>query len=78
MNEQQQLISETLKRLLTDLCTPDIVDKSESGIFAEKLWRTLTETGLTAAGLGLEAGGSGGDMRYWKQTADTDPPAGYR
>lgn len=62
MNEQQQLISETLRRLLTDLCTPDIVDKSESGIFAENLWRALTETGLTAAGLGLKVGGSGGDI----------------
>ena len=62
MNEQQQLISETLNRLLTDLCTPEVVDRSESGIFAENLWQILTETGLTAAGLGVEAGGSGGDL----------------
>ena len=26
MNEQQQLISETLSRLLTDLCTSEVVD----------------------------------------------------
>jgi acyl-CoA dehydrogenase len=62
MNEQQQLISETVNRLLTDLCTPEVVDKSESGTFAANLWHTLTETGLTAAGLGVEAGGSGGDL----------------
>jgi acyl-CoA dehydrogenase len=62
MNEQQQLISETLNRLLTDLCTPEVVDRSESGIFAENLWQILTETGLTAAGLGVEVGGSGGDL----------------
>ena len=62
MNEQQQLISETLNRLLTDLCTPVVVDKSESGTFAESLWQALTETGLTAAGLEVEAGGSGGDL----------------
>ncbi|MFP6804616.1 MAG: acyl-CoA dehydrogenase family protein [Pseudomonadales bacterium] len=62
MNEQQQLISETLNRLLTDLCTPEVVDRSESGTFAENLWQILTETGLTAAGLGVEAGGSGGDL----------------
>lgn len=62
MNEQQQLIKDTLSRLLTDLCTPDVVDKSESGTFAKKLWQTLTETGLTAAGLPVEVGGSGGDL----------------
>ncbi|MBT3833940.1 MAG: hypothetical protein HOF53_21000, partial [Gammaproteobacteria bacterium] len=62
MNEQQQLISETLNRLLTDLCTPEVVDRSESGTFAENLWQVLTETGLTAAGIGVEAGGSGGDL----------------
>ena len=62
MNEQQQLIIETLSRLLTDLCTPEVVDRSESGTFAENLWQVLTETGLTAAGIGVEAGGSGGDL----------------
>ena len=62
MNEQQQLIKDTLRRLLTDLCTPEVVDKSESGTFAEKLWQNLTETGLTVAGLPVEAGGSGGDL----------------
>ncbi len=62
MNEQQQLIRDTLHRLLTDLCTPEVVDKSESGTFAEKLWQNLTETGLTVAGLPVEAGGSGGDL----------------
>jgi len=62
MNEQQQLISDTLNRLLTDLCTPDVVDKSEAGTFAENLWQALTETGLTAAGLPVEAGGAGGDL----------------
>ena len=62
MNEQQQLIIETLSRLLTDLCTPEVVDRSESGTFAENLWQVFTETGLTAAGIGVEAGGSGGDL----------------
>ncbi len=62
MNEQQQLIRDTLGRLMTDLCTPEVVDKSESGTFAKELWQTLTETGLTAAGLPVEVGGSGGDL----------------
>ena len=62
MNEQQQLISETLSRLLTDLCTSEVVDDSESGEFAANLWQALTETGLTAAGIGVNLGGAGGDL----------------
>jgi acyl-CoA dehydrogenase len=62
MNEQQQLISETLKKLLSDLCLPAVVDSAEAGDFAENLWRTLTDTGLTSAGLAVDAGGSGGDL----------------
>ena len=62
MNEQQQLINDTLHRLLTDLCTPRIVDQAEAGEWPAALWDTLTETGLTAAGLPEAAGGSGGDI----------------
>ena len=62
MNEQQELISETLKRLLNDLCLPAVVDSAEAGEFAENLWQTLTDIGLTSAGLAVDAGGSGGDL----------------
>ncbi|MFT7221645.1 MAG: acyl-CoA dehydrogenase [Candidatus Azotimanducaceae bacterium] len=62
MNEQQQLIKDTLNRVLTDLCDPHVVDRSESGEWAASLWDTLTETGLTAAGIPEAAGGSGGDI----------------
>ena len=62
MNEQQQLIKETLGRLLTDLCTPQVVDDAENGTWAGDLWNTLTETGLTLAGIPEAAGGSGGDL----------------
>lgn len=62
MNEQQQLIKDTLQRLLTDLCTPQVVDQAEAGQWPAALWDTLTETGLTAAGLPEAAGGSGGEI----------------
>jgi acyl-CoA dehydrogenase len=62
MNEQQQMIRETLQRLLTDLCTPVVVDAAEKGEWPAELWNTLAETGLTLAGISEENGGSGGDI----------------
>jgi acyl-CoA dehydrogenase len=62
MNEQQQLIQDTLIRLLGDLCPPEVVDNAEHGIWAKELWGALTETGLTLAGIPEAAGGSGGDI----------------
>lgn len=62
MNEQQQLIKDTLDRLLTDLCTKEVVDAAEAGTWAAGLWGALTETGLTLAGIPEENGGSGGDQ----------------
>ena len=60
MDEQQELIKDTLDRLLTDLCTSEVVAKSEEGEFASEVWQSLTETGLTTASIARESGGSGG------------------
>lgn len=62
MNEQQQLIKDTLDRLLADLCTQSIIDAAEAGTFPQALWDALVETGLTVAGLPEEAGGAGGEI----------------
>lgn len=62
MNEQQQMIKDTLGRLLTDLCTPVVVDAAESGTWPGELWNALAETGLTVAGLPEAAGGTGGEI----------------
>lgn len=62
MNEEQQLIVETAKRIFVDQCAKPVVDAAEAGEFPSGLWNTLEETGLTLAGIDLEAGGSGGEM----------------
>lgn len=62
MNEQQQLIKDTLTRLLADHCNAAVVDQSEQGQWAAGLWQQLADTGLTLAGLPVEAGGSGGEL----------------
>ena len=63
MNEEQQLILETTNRILTDLCTTEVINNSEAGSFAGELWRTLSETGLTLAGIPESLGGSGGQIQ---------------
>ncbi len=62
MNEQQTLISDTLNRLLTDLCTKDVIDAAEAGCWPEELWSVLSEAGITTAGIPEAAGGAGGEI----------------
>ena len=62
MNEQQLLIKDTLRRLLTDHCTAEVIDAAEKGHWPANLWQNLTQTGLTLAGIGEDFGGSGGDI----------------
>ena len=62
MNEVRQLIVETTDRIMTDLCSKDLVDQSEVGEWPRQLWQTLEETGLTLAGIREDVGGSGGDL----------------
>lgn len=61
MNEEQQLIVETAKKIFADQCDKPVVDAAEAGEFPEGLWQTLQETGLTLAGISAEAGGAGGE-----------------
>ena len=62
MREETRLIIETTNRILSDLCTPGVVDATESGQFATQLWQTLDENGLILAGLPEHLGGAGGEM----------------
>lgn len=63
MNDEQRLILETTNRILTDLCTAEVINNSQAGSFAEELWQTLSETGLTLAGFPESFGGSGGRIQ---------------
>lgn len=62
MQEQQQLIKDTCDRVFRDLCQKEIVDAAESGHWPEELWRALSDTGLTLAGISEGSGGTGGDF----------------
>jgi acyl-CoA dehydrogenase len=62
MNEVRQLIVETADRIMVDMCSKDLVDQSEVGVWPRQLWQTLEETGLTLTGISEDVGGSGGDV----------------
>jgi len=60
MNEFSQMIEDTSRRIFTDLCDKQVVDKAEAGQWPSGLWNALEENGLTLAGIPEQVGGSGG------------------
>lgn len=62
MNNEQSMLKDALERLLTDMCTADVVDAAEAGHWPADLWQSLTEMGFTLAGISEQAGGTGGDI----------------
>ncbi len=63
MNQEKQLLVDTTQRILTDLCTADVIDSAEAGHFPRALWQTLSDSGLVLAGFPESLGGSGGDLQ---------------
>ena len=62
MNEMRALVADTAARIFAAGCAKEVVDAAEDGTFAEELWRTLEETGLTVAAVPEEKGGGGGGL----------------
>ena len=62
MDTEQQLIVDTTRRIMIDLCDKQVVDAAESGSRPERLWRALEESGLTLAGIPGDFSGSDGTM----------------
>jgi acyl-CoA dehydrogenase len=59
---QQHLIVDSVRRILSDLCTKDVVDSAEAGHWPVELWQTLEDNGLTLAGISEVSGGTGGEL----------------
>jgi len=56
------LLAETLERLLSERCGPDVCQEAEATGWAPELWDALATAGLTTVGVPESAGGSGGDL----------------
>lgn len=61
MNETSNLVSDTTERILTDLCTRDVVEAMQNGDWPDSLWQALEDSGLTLAGISEASGGAGGE-----------------
>ncbi len=58
IREETRMLLESMGRLFEDLCTKQVVDAAETGVFAAELWQAVSETGLPLAALPESAGGA--------------------
>lgn len=57
MGDIRDLLLNTAERLLSDHCNRELLLHAEQGVWPQRLWRALTDAGLTAALLPEAAGG---------------------
>lgn len=60
--ETRSMMLESADRLLTDLCTPELINRAEKGEFPDALWRGIEEAGLTLVAVPEAQGGVGGSL----------------
>jgi acyl-CoA dehydrogenase len=53
------MLTDSAARLFRDLCTREVTEAAEAGVWPRGLWHALTETGLTAAAVSEARGGPG-------------------
>ncbi len=61
MSDMQEIILDSTNKMFKSLCSKELIDQSENGIFAENLWSVLVESGITSVGIPESLGGTGGD-----------------
>lgn len=57
-----QLLVETVDRLLTDVCTPEEVEHAEASGWSQAVWSACADAGFPWVGIAESAGGSGGTL----------------
>ena len=58
MRDETRMLLESMNRLFEDKSTKQIIDRAETGVFADDLWRAVAETGVPLAALPESAGGA--------------------
>jgi alkylation response protein AidB-like acyl-CoA dehydrogenase len=61
-HELREMFVETASRMMKDLCTKELLEATERGEWAQDLWDTLVEAGMTLVPVPEEAGGVGGSF----------------
>ncbi len=62
MIKADPLIIETVTRVCTDLCSPELVNAAEDGAWPTELWEAMESTGLSLAWVPESAGGPGASL----------------
>ena len=58
IRDETRMLLESMGRLFEDLCTKQVVDAAETGVFPAALWQAVSETGVPLAALPESAGGA--------------------
>ena len=58
IRDETRMLLESMTRLFEDKSAKQVIDRSETGMFADDLWRAVAETGVPLAALPESAGGA--------------------
>jgi acyl-CoA dehydrogenase len=58
IRDETRMLLESMGRLFEDHCTKQVADAAETGVFAQKLWDQVAESGVPLAALPESAGGA--------------------
>ncbi|WP_413299887.1 acyl-CoA dehydrogenase family protein [Bacillus sp. 1P10SD] len=62
MSEMQELIIETVEKIMEKYSTKEVINDSEQGKWASELWNQIVENGMLTIAISEEQGGNGGDF----------------
>src|SRR6185437_6183727 len=62
VTESDNIVAETAARIFADLADPQTINRARDQSWRQKLWRTLTDAGLTLAWVPEKQGGAGGSL----------------
>lgn len=62
MSEMQQLIIETVEKIMEKFSTKEVINDAEMGTWAGGLWNQIVENGMLTIAIPEERGGNGGDF----------------
>jgi len=62
VTESDNIVAETAARIFADLADPQTINRARDQSWQQKLWRALTEAGLTLAWVPEKQGGAGGSL----------------
>ena len=78
MTKADPLIIETVTRVCTELCSPELVNAAEDGVWPADLWAAMESTGLSLAWVPESAGGPGASLADGFAVARTSAPTRCR